>query len=183
MNESGEVFVVLGEPQLFESEYADKTHLIHDPSVIQSGVAPPPRVRVMKERVLYRLYRVPITSVGRDARDVFVQLAAIDPPLKAGLPSATLHLAGDNPADHVSFNLSRGFNLIRDTPRYVDVIAITKNPPFRCFIWSTASDDAMEEHQLNGRYVFRLGTVGGAGQDYLVEVDNLTGELSMSMMG
>jgi len=153
--------ITLGDPVEYPNEYCDRTN---------------------GEHVTYRLFRVPIVSRGADAEGVFVQL--LEPRLQKGLPSPMLHLAGDNPSDHRSFQDSSGFDLSDGVPRHIDVIAITKNPPYRCFIFSNASDDAMEEHdELEGEYTFRLGAFGGGTQDYAVEVDLKHGMLSMAKGG
>lgn len=172
--------IVLGEPREYADEYADRTHLVHDPAYGSIDTITPPLIRVPKERLTYKLYRVPVTSEGRDATDVYVQLAESSPALQRGLPNPILHLAGDNPPDSVSFTQSRGFSLSNGIPREIDVIAITKAQPYRCFIFSVASDDAMEEHNdLDGSYVFTLAPFGGEARDYRVEVDLVRGRLSM----
>ncbi len=152
-----ERMIILGEPAEYPNEYCDRTN---------------------GENVTYRLFRVPITCKGSDTKGVFVQL--LEPRLRKGLPNPTLHLAGDNPPDHKSFGDSHGFRLSDGIPRHIDVIAITKSPPYTCFIFSIASDDAMEEHgELEGEYIFRLSAFGGGTQDYAVQVDLGLGTLSM----
>jgi hypothetical protein len=150
--------IVLGDPIEYPNEY----------------------VNVSSGHLTYRLYRVPVTSVGRDAANVRVQLAKSTPPLAHGLPNPVLHLAGDNPPDRAAFVESKGFSLSRGVARTIDVIAVTKASPDRCFIFSIASPAAMEEHDdLNGRYVFQLAASGGSMRDYVVEVDLDHGKLSM----
>jgi hypothetical protein len=173
--QSPESTIVLGEPVEYPNEYADRTHLVPDPQYASSGTMRPPLIPT-QERVTYRLYRVPITSEGCDATNIYVQMAESAPPLQRGLANPILHLAGDR-----SFIESRGFSLLRGIPREIDVIAVTKSGPYRCFIFSIASDDAMEEHdELDGQYIFRLAAFGGATRDYRVEVDLRQGTLSMT---
>ena len=179
LGQTPESTIILGEPTEYPNEYADRTHLVPDPQYASSGTMRPPPIRTQKERVTYRLYRIPVTSEGRDATRVYVHLAKSTPPLQRGLATPILHLAGENPADHVSFSESRGFSLTNDVPREVDMIAITKTPPYRCFIFNIASDDAMEEHELDGKYIFQLAVVGGGMRDYKVEVDLRRGTLSV----
>lgn len=176
-----ETTIVLGDPVEYPHEYADLTHLVPDPQHASSGTIRPPLLRAHKERVTYRLYRVPVTSEGGDASNVFVQLAKSTPPFQAGLANPLLHLAGDNPDDKGTYRESKAFALANAVPREIDVIAITKSEPYRCFIFKVASADAMEEHpELDGQYVFRLVAPGGAAQDYTVHVDLTRGTLSMA---
>jgi len=180
LEQTPEPTIVLGEPVEYPNEYADRTHLVPDPQYARNGTIRPPLIRTQKERVTYRLYRVPVISEGHDATNVYVQLAKATPLLQKGLANPILHLAGENPGDHVSFSESKGFSLLNGVPREIDVIAITKSPPYRCFIFSIASDDAMEEHdELDGPYIFRLAAFGGGTRDYKVEVDLRQGTLSM----
>jgi len=175
-----ECTIVLGDPVEYPDEYIDRTHLVPDPQYASSGTMRPPLIPT-QERVTYRLWRVPVTSEERDATSIYVQLAESVPPLQTGLPNPMLHLAGDKPPDFIQ---SRGFSLLRGVPRDIDVIAITKSPPYRCFIFSVASEDAMEEHdELDGQYVFRLAAFGGTTRDYGVEVDLRRGTLSMVPVG
>ena len=156
----------LGDPQPEDKEVLTRTHM---------GLATP-------DQIVH--YRVPVGNEGEHAFRVTVRLLSVEPALDSGLPRPVLHLAGDNPPDYVSYERSRGFPLSTGEEELIDVIAMSKKPPHACYIWSIASRDAVEEHQLNGLYVLTIGafTAGSepATRAYQLEVDATGGHLRMS---
>lgn len=174
--------IALGDPVDFPNETLERTHMVNDPSW-SSSVSNPPQTRVPLPNVPVLLFRIPVHNSGASAPSVCVKLIETSPPMQGGLPTPTLHLAGDNPQDHVSYSRSGGFHLPRDATEHIDVIAMEKTAPHKCFIWSIASPDAVQEMSLNGVYTFTIQAFAGNSpsepRQYGVEADTARGTLIM----
>lgn len=171
----------LGEPIREPNERLARTHMVPEPSA--SSTASPPEQRVPDEQVPITLYRISIRNKGADAPGVSVKFIGADPPIPRGLAPAILHLAGDNPDDHVSF--ARSFPLHKDDWENIDVISFSKSTPPRYFLHKIASADAAEEAQLAAdSYIFTIGAFAGNAsklQDYRVHKD-ASGSLTMTRL-
>jgi hypothetical protein len=174
----------LGEPRREPNETLTRTHMVPQPS--SSSTASPPEQRVVLERLGVVLFRIPVLNNGAYAPHVFVKLMKTEPPIPRGLPAATLHIAGDNPGDHVSFGESFPLHRqaeVNQAEVYIDVISFSKSEPRRFFLYKIASPDAAEEAQLDAdRYVFTIVAFAGNAstrQDYRVDKDS-SGGLTMS---
>lgn len=149
--------LTLGEAVFVGEQYLDRTHLAPDNSHVYA-VSAPPMHRVPLETVWLHVFRVPVTNHGGGAQSVVVQLKEIVPATKEGHFPAPLHLVGDNPDDHSAENYgrSRGFSLGRGAMEQVDLMAIERDPPHRCFIYVASAADAALEVRLQGTSTFRL---------------------------
>jgi len=175
--------LALGDPIPVRDQILERTHLVDDPSW-SSAVSRPPQRRVPRENVGIFLWRIPVQNSGANADGVSVEIVKVTPDLPSGLANPTLHLAGDNPQDHLGYSVSRSFSLPHNATRQIDVIAMQTSQPHKCFIWSVASPDAVEEVSLNGSYKFTIRAFAGNApsepRDYQVDVDAANGNLTMT---
>jgi len=173
--------IELGAPVSYPDETLQRTYMTSPSWPL--GTSRPPQYRVPGGIEAVHVYRIPIRNSGANAPSVFVKLISVDPPLLGGFPNPVLHLAGDSPEDHVSYERSRGFPLPTGDTEYIDVIAMKKTEPYTCYVWSIASEDAVEEVQLNGTHIFEIGAFAGSSpappRKYLVDADRTNGRLSM----
>ena len=179
--EAGLPDLELGKPIPEPNEKLARTHMVPVPSA--SSTASPPEQRVPLEDVDIFLHRIPVVNRGAYAPVVSVKLTGADPPILRGLAPAILHLAGNNPEDHVSF--AESFLLHKDDRHNIDVISFSKSTPPRYFLHKIASADAAEEVQLAAdSYIFKIEAFAGnvsKVQHYRVDKDS-SGRLTMTRL-
>jgi len=166
---------VLGEPKEVENQILGRTHLVPDPSVHPGGVANPPQIRVPFHNVNVNVWRIPLSNEGGVAENTHVELTSIDRGIAQGRWPGTLHLAGENPDDHSPerYVRSRAFLLSRGGTAEIDLVAMERVPPYRCFIFAVESGDALCEVTLGDAHTFRLTAFGGGvseSQNYWVRI-------------
>ena len=173
--------IELGEPIREPNERLTRTHMVAGP--YELSTAPSPEHRVAYERLDTILHRIPVGNKGAYGPDVSVKFIGADPPIPRGLAPAILHLAGDNPDDHVSF--AQSFPLHKDDLHNIDVISFSKSTPPRYFLHKIASADAAEEVQLAAdSYIFKIEAFAGNVsklQNYRVDKDS-SGRLTMTRL-
>ena len=179
--EGGVPDLELGEPIPEPNEKLARTHMVPVPSA--STTASPSEQRVPLEPLHIFLHRIPVGNRGAYAPVVSVKFIDADPPIPRGLAPAILHLAGNNPEDHVSF--ADSFPLHKDDRHNIDVISFSKSTPPRYFLHKIASADAAEEVQLTAdSYIFKIGAFAGNVsklQNYRVDKDS-SGRLTMTRL-
>jgi hypothetical protein len=179
--EAGLPDLELGEPIREPNERLTRTHMVAGPHALST--APPPEHRAPYEWLDTVLHRIPVGNKGAYAPVVSVKFIGADPPIPRGLAPAILHLAGNNPEDHVSF--ADSFPLHKDDRHNIDVISFSKSTPPRYFLHKIASADAAEEVQLAAdSYIFKIEAFAGNVsklQNYRVDKDS-SGRLTMTRL-
>lgn len=164
--------LVLGEPREVNNQTLERTELTNE----RPGRLTSPQVRVVTERLNLTVWRIPITNEGGAATNTHVKLTSIDPSIPQGRWPGTLHLAGDNPDDHAptAYTRSRAFPLPKNAMEEIDLVAMQKQPPHRCFIFAVESSDAAVEVTLGSGQTFRVTAFSSNGEpterDYWVRI-------------
>ena len=180
--------IELGDPEPWPDETLDRTKkepVYRNPS---ASVPEIDHYRETTSSVPVRLYRIPVRNSGAFAPRVYVQLTRVSPTLPKGYPDPILHLMGDNDEDgRMTNKLSQGFELPTDASRKIDVIAMDKNDPHMCYIYSIHSPDMAEEigpvvgvHTMTIRAF--AGDAPSSPRDYLVDINSDEGTLLMSAL-